>query len=141
MLLICRLLKAEVLVVQTPPDLELSEENLEEMRRTLEFLVESGVHIAWEVRPPMGSPIPLEVYSLMEGLDIAPIVDLSRFDAPPMELIYSRIFGGLEPMKDEELKLIDERVRGSAARKVYLCFHGTRMYEDALRYIDIAGLR
>jgi len=89
----------------------------------------------------MGSQIPLEVYSLMEELDITPIVDLSRFDAPQMELIYSRIFGGLEPMTDEELKLIDERVRGSVARRVYLCFHGMRMYEDALRYIDIAGIR
>ena len=141
MLLICRLLRAEVLVLQTPPDLKLGEENLEEMRRTLEFLVESGVRIAWKVRLSMGSQIPGEVYSLMEELDITPVVDLSRFEAPPGDLIYSRIFGGLGPMSDEELRAIEARVKSSVARKVYLSFHGARMYDDALRFIEIAGLR
>ena len=140
MLIICRLLRAEVLVLQTPPDLEFTEETLTTIRQTLQHLKESEVRIAWEARPSMGSQIPLEVYELMEELDIIPVVDLSRFETPQGDIVYSRIFGGWDAMGDDELKIIDARARGSSARKVYLCFHGARMYDDALRYIELSGL-
>jgi hypothetical protein len=44
-------------------------------------------------------------------------------------------------MDEGELEAIEARAKGSSARKVYLTFHGTRMYEDALRFIEITGLR
>jgi len=141
MLIICSLLRAEVLVLQTPPDLELTEETLTAIKQTFQHLGESEVRIAWEARPSMGSQIPLEVYELMEELDIVPVVDLSRFEAPQRDVVYSRIFGGWDAMGDEELRIIDARARGSSARRVYLCFHGARMYEDALRYIEISETR
>lgn len=140
MLMICSILEADILVLQTPPDLELGEDSLTAMRETLIYIRdEADVEVAWEVRPPRGSQMPLEVYELMEELDIIPVVDLSRFEAPKGDVVYSRIFGGWNAMSEEELGIIDARVRASSARRAYLCFHGARMYEDALRYIEVSG--
>jgi hypothetical protein len=69
------------------------------------------------------------------------VVNLSRFDAPPGNLIYSRTFCGTDPMDEGEFEAIEARVKGSLARKVYFTFHGARMYDDALRFMEIAGVR
>ena len=131
MLIICSILRAEVLVLQTPPSLKFTEENITAIKQTLLYLKQGGITIAWEVRSSLGKKIPLELYELMEELDIIPVVDLSKFDPPPRELIYGRIFGGLKPMTKSELQAIYKRVNKSIARKVYVCFHGARMYRDA----------
>ena len=131
MLIVCRILRAEVLVLQTPPSLKFTEENITAIKQTLLYLKQGSITIAWEARTSLGTQIPLELYELMEELDIIPVVDLSRFDPPPRELIYGRIFGGLKPMTISELQAIYKRVNKSIARKVYVCFHGARMYRDA----------
>jgi len=41
---------------------------------------------------------------------------------------------------DEELRA-ETIFRCGAATKVYLSFHGAKMYYDALRFFEIAGLR
>jgi len=48
-------------------------------------------------------------------------------------MVYARIFGpdAKSELTPKHIKGIDDKVKSSGAKKVYLTFHGSRMYKDA----------
>jgi len=138
MLAICRILRSDMLVLQTPPNLRVDGSKVEEVSRILRNLDSGSIQAFWEVNAPMngGSRRRLENEMLERG--ITPVVDLSRQDPPEgAKILYSRLFssGGLE-YTDSQIRAIHEKISRSGAEKVVLAFHGVRMYKDASRYLE-----
>lgn len=136
---ICKELNAEVLVLQTPPQFDTPESAVKDFFGGLD----NGVPIAgvggrdpapltlvWDIRGKNRAG-----YSaLAKDLGIHESFDLSFEDVPAdQEMVYSRIFGPdlKSELTTKRLKSINDKVRSSGAKKVYLTFHGSRMYKDA----------
>ena len=136
---VCRLLRSDMLVLQTPPSLSLTDDFIRDLGSLLNNLSPPKIHFIWEVRRPRGKPLPERLLRLMEDLNIVQAVDLTREDPPRgQRIVYSRLFGrgggSIEPFSDEELEEIFYRISRSRALKAVLTFHGARMYQDALKF-------
>jgi len=135
---VCRLLRSDILVLQTPAWMTFDDEAIESIGTTLQNLTPPGVRLAWEVRRPRGRAIPAKLHDMMADLNIARVVDLTREDLPESgDLLYSRLFGrsgGLNPFSNGEIEEIYGRLSSSRVRRAYLAFHGAKMYEDADKF-------
>lgn len=138
---VCRLLRSDVLVLQTPAYMTFDEEAIESIETMLNNLKPSGIGLAWEVRRPRGKAIPEKLLNMMVDMKIARVVDLTREDPPESgDILYSRLFGrsgGLSPFSNEEIEDIANKVSHSRASRAYLTFHGARMYYDAARFNEL----
>ena len=134
---VCTVLDARVLHVMSPAGFELSGERVDMIDGLLSSGKFGGLRLAWEIRsgPTEGKERLLRV---LQDHGVVHSVDLSR-ETPTYssDLAYSRLFGKGEhnvyQFTNSELKDIDGRARSTGAAKVYLNFHGTRMYKDAAR--------
>lgn len=138
---VCRLLRSELLVLQTPAYTTFNKENVESIGTMLQTLTPTGIRLAWEVRRLGGRAVPDELLDMMTDLNIARVVDLTREDPPESgDILYSRLFGkrngSLAPFSDEEIAEINGRLHRSGADRAFLTFHGARMYHDAIRFND-----
>lgn len=134
---LCKALNAEVLVLQTSPAFDTPAAEVKDFfcRLDDEQTNEGGkrttpIRLVWDIR---GKNKP--AYSaLARDLGITEAFDLSLEDPPiDQELLYARIFGP-DPKGElsfEVLKKINDKAKSSGAKKVYLTFHGSRMYKDA----------
>jgi len=141
---VCRLLRSEMLVLQTPAAMTFTEEAVRDVGTMFRSLTPPGIRLVWEVRRPRGGSVPDELLTMMADLDITRAVDLTREDPPESgDLLYSRLFGwaggSLTPFSDTEMATIYGRVSRSRARKAALVFHGARMYHDAGRFMEDRG--
>ena len=139
MVSICKVLKADILHMQTPPTLKFDEAMVDRLREFLFSASLGSIRIALEVRQAKISALPQSLIRLMRDLNVIHCVDLSREEpAFHSDILYSRLFGkgiaNLYQFTDEELKEIDEKVRKEEHKKVVLCFHGVKMYKDAARF-------
>lgn len=130
---ICSELRAEILHIQTPPSFN-PEDKLKDIKDLLSSVNFGTVKLAWEVRGRMGQG----TIGLMRELGIIHCADISmELPFVDSDIMYSRLFGkgehNLYQFDDSELVKIDERVKESKSGKVYLTFHGARMYADAAR--------
>ena len=128
---ICNALRAEVLVLQTPPDLDTPAGDIREFFNGVNT---KGLTLVWE---PRGEN--RDTYlSLAQDLGITTCVDIS-LDTPleKEDMLYTRVFGPDKKMDlpDSSLKKINKRVEGSGAKKGYVTFHGSKMYKDAARFL------
>jgi len=133
---VCRALEAPILVLQTPP---LFDTTLTEVKDFFGGLKVDDLRLVWDVRGKER----LEYSALANDLGITESYDLSREDAPAdQDIVYSRIFGpdAKRELTTKHLKTINDKVRSSGAKKVYLTFHGSRMYKDAAGLITYRKL-
>lgn len=124
---VCKALDASILVLQTPPQFDTP---VAEVKDFFCGLKANDVKMVWDIR---GKKRP-EYSNLARDLCIAESFDLSLEDAPmDQDLLYARIFGpdAKRELTSKHLTTINDKVRSSGAKKVYLTFHGSRMYKDA----------
>jgi uncharacterized protein YecE (DUF72 family) len=134
MRLALRLLRSEMLVLQTPPSMHVDERKVSEVAAILPSAGLGGTQVFWEARSPRswGRVEAVRAVMLREG--IVPVVDLAK--EPPLPeagVTYSRMFGA-STFTGDLLSKINHRVTGWRGDSVVLTFHGGNMYVDALRY-------
>jgi uncharacterized protein YecE (DUF72 family) len=138
MIAICKLLKAEVLHVQTPSTFEPNIANANLLNSFMSSVSPRGLRIALEVRGANQVLSPHFV-EMMQNHNMIHSVDLSRDEqlAYESDIMYTRLFGkgshNIYQPTDQELKRIDDRAVEKACRKVMVSFHFVRMYKDAAR--------
>ena len=128
---VLRLLRSEMLVLQTPPGLHVDEGKVREVAALLPCAGLGGVRVFWEDRSPKSRGRLEAVREVMLGEGVVPVVDLCV--EPPVAgapVTYSRMFGA-GAYGEDLLSKIYSRVGGGSA---VLTFHGAGMYVDALRY-------
>jgi uncharacterized protein YecE (DUF72 family) len=134
---ICSVLGAQILHIQTPSAFNLDDTNLKRIDGFLSAINSSHLRLAWEARSPPNEGR-RKLLDILEEHSVIQSVDLSR-ETPSFasNIIYSRLFGkgfhNVYQFTNDELKEIDGKAKASSASKIYLNFHGTRMYKDAAR--------
>jgi uncharacterized protein YecE (DUF72 family) len=132
---VCEILDANVLVLQTSGGLNLDRVSDADLQFLVDFVKESGLRLAWEIR----SQLPSRVHSLLRSEGVIQISDLSR-GSPLLQtdILYTRLFGlghhNLYRFTDQDFEGIEEKANSSSSKKAYFAFHGVAMYADALRF-------
>lgn len=139
MMVICKILNSDILHLQTPLTLKLTDSKVQSVRNFFQSINLKGLRIAWEVRQANAQPLPANLAKLMQDFNIVHCVDLSKQDqAYQSDILYTRLFGkgrhNIYQFTDEELEEIDEKATRIQYRKVIVSFHGLRMYKDAARF-------
>ena len=140
MSMVCRLLRSEMLVLQTPTSLKVDEDKIHEVSTILKNTNLERIQVFWEAGTHWnaGTLHKMEREMIDEG--IIPVVDLSK-EKPisDSKMVYSRLFSHGSPwFNDETIEKIRNRVSESRAERVALAFHGSSMYRDAARYIEFS---
>jgi len=131
---IAEILNSRILVLETPRSLDpvKAVNGLKSLLRKADI---GDIRIAWE--PRAGWP-PKAVEEAIK-LELIPITDYSVKEPPydDEEIAYTRLFGmgrhNIYQFTDDDLIRIKERAERRRSKKVYLSFHGIRMYLDAAR--------
>ncbi len=135
---IAKILKAGIIVFQTPQSFKESEENIKNM---IEFFssIEREFTFVWEPRGWRGETI----RSVCEKLELVHCVD--PFVSKPSygEIAYFRLHGAHKRMyrhkySDEELRWLKDFC-DSLKKEVYVLFNNVHMCEDAKRFIQLAS--
>lgn len=133
-------LEANVVLLQTPPSFDASEDHEDDMRDLLSTIDRDGLVLAWE---PRGEWLdrPERVASLCSDLDLVHVVDLLRREPrTDHDIAYLRLHGRNEDSDDydyeyaaAELDRLAERLQGLAADhdRVYCLFNNSAMYRNA----------
>lgn len=143
---ICRRLRAEAVLIQTPPNFGASESNISNMKELLMGVERRGVVVCWEPRGDWNENA-CKVESICSELDLVHVVDLMRREpVSTHEVSYIRLHG-LNPREfdyrhkysDEELLRLKDKVLklDERSRKVYVLFNNTNMAADAKRLKQI----
>lgn len=135
---ICKILKAKILLIQTPQQLKINLAKIESIKTLLSSVKLDQIRLAWEIRTP--GVLPEKLIKLMQEHNIIHATDLSR-EEPAFEsnILYTRLFGkgyhNLYQFDDEELRELESKALNRMAEKAYFTFHGARMYKDAARFL------
>lgn len=132
---ICNELRAQILLIQTPPSFD-PDEKIKDIRELLSSFTFGSVRLALEIRGRLSHG----TIGLMRDLGIIHCTDISReMPALDSDMLYTRLFGhgvhNLYQFDDAELMLIDRRMKERNPEKAYLTFHGAKMYTDAARML------
>jgi hypothetical protein len=134
---ICNILKAEVLHMQTPPTLKITEEAIANLRDLINSADLGRLRLALEIRSK--EQLPAAMVRFMQDNGIIHCVDLSKGETPAYQsdVLYTRLFGkgkhNIYQPSDEELEEVDNRVLSSKAEKASVAIHFMRMNKDAAR--------
>ena len=135
---ICRILKADILHLQTPPTFQPTRDNVELLRNFFSSADLKGIRVALEIRGA-NKPLNPDLVKTMQNHDMIHCVDLSKDEEPAYasDILYSRLFGkgrhNIYQPTDQELKKIDRRATKRDHKTVAISFHFVRMYKDAAR--------
>ena len=135
---ICRILKADILHLQTPPTFQPTRDNVELLRNFFSSADLKGIRVALEIRGA-NKPLNPDLVKTMQNHDMIHCVDLSKDEEPAYasDILYSRLFGkgrhNIYQPTDQELKKIDRRASKRDYKTVAISFHFVRMYKDAAR--------
>ena len=134
---ICRILGSEIIVIETSKDMRYDHQKVCAIKDLLSSLTLEKTRIAWEIRSE--KELPKTFINLMTEYNVIHCVDLSREEpAYESDQMYTRLFGkgkhNIYQFSDEELREIDNKIKGGAHKKVRVSFHGIKMYKDASRY-------
>jgi uncharacterized protein YecE (DUF72 family) len=136
---IAQKLRAQILHLQTPPRLKLTDNIVEGFRQFMSSVRLGDLRLALELRDPDASRPPSRLLKVMQDNGMIHCVDLSRGETPAYDsdIIYTRLFGkgqhNIYEPTDEELVQIDRKASASKAEKVSMSFHFVKMYKDAAR--------
>ena len=143
-----RILRAKIIVVQTPPSFGYTEENYRNAYEFFSQVVGRGYVIAWE---PRGTWLenPDKVRRLAEDLGIVHVTDLLKREPVVVgEVVYTRLHGlGGEinyryKYTDKDLEMLAGTVsRLEEASEVYVLFNNVYMGEDAARFAEVLRQR
>jgi len=139
MIIICRILKAEILHLQTPPTFQTTKSNAELIRNFFSSTHLKGVRIALELRGTK-RPLNSDLVTTMQDCNMIHCVDLSKDEEPAYksDILYSRLFGkgshNIYQPTDEELRKIERKASRGDPKTVAVSFHFIRMYKDAARF-------
>jgi uncharacterized protein YecE (DUF72 family) len=129
-----RLLRSDMLVLQTPPSLKVDVRKVREVAAILPSAGLDGVQVFWEARASNSHEGVKAVRAEMLREGMVPVVDLAREPpVPGSPVAYSRMFGA-SAFDSDLLSKIFQRLTGWRGDAAVLTFHGSNMYADALRY-------
>ena len=134
-----RILKAKIMVIQTPSTLKPTTQTINNLMKIAE-ITNNNIQIAWEPRgnqwkTTTGREL---IRKAVEKADIIHCTDISREE--PVEVkdtIYTRLFGKGEHSiyqftRDEIINIVN-KIIGLRANKAYVIAHTKKMYIDAAR--------
>jgi len=150
---ICRAMKAEVCVIQTPAAFGYSPENFSNADRFFSTIKRDRILIGWEPRGTWREHLDA-VKKLCDRHDLVHVVDPFRskpVSEHPMAYFRLHGIGGKEvnyryKYTDRDLERLKEMVNTmlkGGKEKVYVLFNNVAMAEDAARFVDVlkrAGL-
>lgn len=139
-------LDARVVVVQTPPSFDCTEEHERNLRNLLGEVDRGGLTVAWEPRGDWPDH-PERVEALCADLDLVHVVDLVRDDPLTGGPVYTRLHGLNEDPYDYEYdyspaeldELAAELRRYDDRERVYCMFNNETMYANARALRDRLG--
>ncbi|RLI39594.1 hypothetical protein DRO64_10320 [Candidatus Bathyarchaeota archaeon] len=127
-------LRSKILVLETPRSLD-PIKAVNGLKNILKKVDLGDIRLAWE---PRAGWLPKAIEEAIK-LRLIPITDYS-VEEPPYddeEIAYTRLFGkgshNIYQFTDHDLIRIKERAEKRRSKKIYLSFHGIRMYLDAAR--------
>lgn len=136
----CNILKAQILVLESPSSLLINDKFVKDAREFFSSLSLKNVRIAWEFRR-MSQDLPDMLVKLLEDQNIIHAIDVSwekaRYDS---DILYTRIFGN--PSKGftlgkEGIQQIRTSLGRTKSRIAYVSSHTPRMAEDAERLLQM----
>ncbi|RLE84692.1 MAG: DUF72 domain-containing protein [Thermoprotei archaeon] len=140
---IAEVLKANLVIFQTPPSFGYSREHLSNIEAFFSSIERGKLMLGWEPRGDWHEH-PEELRALLERLDLIHVVDPLRRDPLRVtDVMYFRLhgLGGREvnykyKYTDDDLTKLRNRVKSflDEAREVYVMFNNVYMFEDALRF-------
>ena len=139
MIAICKILRAAILHLLTPPTFEPNKDNAELLRTFASSVNSKGVKMALEVDATNQALSP-DFVKMMQDHNMIHCIDLSKDEKPAYEsdILYSRLFGkgphNIYQPTDEELRKIDRKASKGNFKTVAVSFHYIRMYKDAARF-------
>ncbi len=135
---ICEILRARVVVLQTPASFTPREENLANMDNFFSSIEKGSLKIALELRGKWESSI---IKRLCEKFDLIHCVD--PFASLPLhfkQTIYLRLHGSPPGKKmygykysEDDLRLLQRKLESYGDREIYCMFNNITMWDDALR--------
>jgi uncharacterized protein YecE (DUF72 family) len=146
MMEICSRLRAEAILIQTPPSFDCSETNARNMENFLTTVKTRNLAICWEPRGDWNEN-PDKIRQICSKLNLIHVVDIMRREpAIENEISYIRLHG-LNPREfdynyrysDTDLRSLKNKLLGieKRSRKAYVFFNNTNMANDAKRFKEI----
>ena len=129
---IAHVLKAPIIILETPPSLALDYYKIVNFFGSVEL---NSIRVGLEIRGATDDGC----FKAMQELGIIHVVDISReepryYDA---QLAYSRLFGpgghNIYQFDDRELMEINSKAENMPVKRIMLSFHGVKMYADGAR--------
>ncbi len=136
---ICTTLDADVLHMQAPQSLKMTQATIANINGLLDSVKLEKARLSLEIRGTPTSKLPSQLVKTMQDHDVIHCIDLSKGETPAYEsdVLYSRLFGkgnhNIYQPTDGELAEIDHKASNSKAEKAVMSFHFVRMYNDAAR--------
>ncbi|MFH2110103.1 MAG: DUF72 domain-containing protein [Candidatus Bathyarchaeota archaeon] len=134
---VLRLLRTDMLVLQTPPSLHVDEAKVREAEAVLKSSAAGGAQVFWETRSPLSREKTRETRQAMLRAGFTPVVDLTLEE--PVQgsgVTYSRLFG-VTRFSDSLLDSVGAKVWSEGSEVAVLTFHGSAMYRDAARFKEL----
>ena len=138
-LAIAHALRADVLVLETPPDRKFGREEVRVFRDIA--AIDPKTRIGLEARAYAGRALPATLASALRDAGGIDVVDLSKGQRPRVasDVLYTRLLGqgsgNAWEFSDDELRKISAAAKKHDARRMAFAFHGVRMYKDAARFL------
>ncbi|MEM2924432.1 MAG: DUF72 domain-containing protein [Methanocellales archaeon] len=139
---ICEVLKARIVVLQTPASFTPSEENLANMHSFFSSIEKGSLEIALELRGKWESSV---IKQLCEKYDLIHCVD--PFASQPIHLkqtLYFRLHGSPPGKKmysykysENDLRLLQLKIKSYMDKEIYCMFNNIAMWDDALRFKEL----
>lgn len=142
---IAQTLDADIVVIQTPPSFDATDEHESNMDELLSSIDRGGLALAWE---PRGSWLdqPERVETICDDLDLIHVTDIMRQDPiSTHDFAYTRLHGLNEDRYDydydyssDELETVAGKLEALAADhdRVYGLFNNYEMYANAAKLSD-----
>jgi uncharacterized protein YecE (DUF72 family) len=141
---VCRLLRAELCVIQSPPRFSCATSNIRNMTRFFRQIDRDGLVLAWEPRGDWNDN-PDQIRRVCEKLELIHAVDpLRRTPAKSDSLAYFRLHGLGETevnysyrYTDEDLSRLSKvvsKLAQSGFQRAYVMFNNIAMFNDAIRF-------
>ncbi|HIQ03251.1 MAG TPA: DUF72 domain-containing protein [Desulfurococcales archaeon] len=147
---VSRILRARIIVVQTPPSFGYSEENVRNIREFFSQVDRGNIIVGWEPRGTWKDHLDI-VEKLVKELKLIHIVDIFKIrPVVTSDIVYIRLHGLNGEVnyrykyRDEDLlKLLNyvSELQGMGVREVYVMFNNVFMFDDALRFKKLCSSR